>query len=607
MKLTLMHKGLLLVSIPLCFEIAMFSVLINMQEQVERDAQILEHKRQINECMNTIINDMARIALVKKRFQQGPSSTENLLRKNVDELLQAFAKVEELTKDEPELLQSVQTSKKAVLNAKEELTLVRSQVRNASSIEEVNGFLIASRKRLDADLAVALNSGILDIVNKTEQGEDLEKNIEARHRITLLLRCALWISAILGISLAVVYSRNLTLRIMRVKENATRFANRESLRTVLTGNDEIAELDRAFHDATRQIETATRKERAILENATDLIFSLNEDLVITSANPSTELTIGTRPEDLIGETITSLIAPEEAEKLSQSLLQMIATTHKAELEVHMLRKNMSAAHADPLNVVVSASYSPRDKSFYCIVHDVTSQRQMERMRQEVVAMITHDLRTPLQTIRNYLEMLRLGMLGNLNDQGDSLLTIADKESRRMSTLIDGVLTLEKLRSGNTELNLENLDLFKLLDSCAKALELVSRDRQIEIEIEPFTPIEIRGDRLWLEQILLNVLTNALKFSPPKTRVTMSAKTIEDNAEIRIKDQGPGIPKEDQQRIFERFQRVSATAHKVGSGLGLNICKELLQLHKGSIRCESEQDQGSTFIILLPLAVKVAEV
>ncbi|MFN8550406.1 MAG: ATP-binding protein [Candidatus Obscuribacterales bacterium] len=607
MKLTLMHKGLLLVSIPLCFEIAMFSVLINMQEQVERDAQKLEHKRQINECMNTIINDMARIALVKKRFQQGPSSTENLLRKNVDELLQAFSKVEALTKDEPELLQSVQTSKKAVLNAKEELTLVRNQVRNASSIEEVNGFLIASRKRLDADLAVALNSGILDIVNKTEQGEDLEKNIEARHRITLLLRCALWISAILGITLAVVYSRNLTLRIMRVKENATRFANRESLRTVLTGNDEIAELDRAFHDATRQIETATRKERAILENATDLIFSLNEELVITSANPSTELTIGRRPEDLIGEKITSLVAPEEAEKLSQSLLQMISTTHKAELEVHMLRNNISAAHAEPLNVVVSASYSPRDKSFYCIVHDVTSQRQMELMRQEVVAMITHDLRTPLQTIKNYLEMLRLGMLGNLNDQGDSLLTIADKESRRMSTLIDGVLTLEKLRSGNTELNLETLDLFKLLDSCAKALELVSRERKIEIAIEPFTPIEIRGDRLWLEQILINVLSNALKFSPPKTTVTMSAKTIQDNAEIRIKDQGPGIPKEDQERIFERFQRVTATAHKVGSGLGLNICKELLLLHKGSIRCESEQDQGSTFIILLPLASKVVEV
>ena len=599
MKLTLMHKGLLLVSIPLCFEIAMFSVLIGLQDQVELDAQRLDHKRQVNECVNIIIHDVAQVALVKKRFQQNQSSPESMLRKHIDDLLQTFAKLEQLTKDDPELLQAVQTSKKAVLNAKDELTYVRSEIRKLTSFDQVSPILIASRKRLDADLATALNSGVLDLANKTEQTEDLEKNAQARHQITLLLRCALWISAALGITLAIIYSRNLTLRIMRVKENATRFANRESLRTVLTGDDEIAEVDRAFHEATRQIEMATRKERAILENATDLIFSLDDDLIITSANPSTEATIGKRPEELVGQSLLTLVASEDATMLTHILRQMVSSTHKAELEVHLLRDDM-----DPLNEVVSASYSPRDKSFYCILHDVTSQRQMERLRQEVVAMITHDLRTPLQTIRNYLEMLKLGMFGQLNDQGDKLLALSDKESKRMSTLIDGVLTLEKLRSGNTTLNLENIDLSSLLDSCAKALELVAQEKEIIIEIEPFEATEIRGDRVWLEQILINILSNALKFSPANTTVTLTSVVTGENAEIRIKDQGPGIPKEDQLRIFERFQRVSATAHKVGSGLGLNICKELLLLHHGSITCESEPGEGSTFIILLPLAVKV---
>ncbi len=602
MKLTLMHKGLLLVGIPLCFELVMFSVLIGLQDQIERDNQKLDHRRQINECVNTIIHDLAQVALVKKRFQQGPSSTENLLRKNIDDLLQNFSRLEDLTQNEPDLLRAVQISKQAVLNAKDELTRVRSEVRGAGSIEEINKILIASRKRLDADLAVALSSGILDIANNSDQSQDLEKNAQTRHQITLLLRIALGISAALGISLAIVYSRNLTLRIMRVKENTTRFANRESLRTVLSGNDEIAELDRAFHDATKQIETATRKERAILENATDLIFSLDDSLIITSANPSTETTIGVRPEDLIGRKLSELVLDADATRLTETLLQMVSTTHKAELEVQLLRDNV-----DPLDVVVSASYSPRDKSFYCILHDVTSQRQMERMRQEVVAMITHDLRTPLQTVKNYLEMLKLGMLGTLNDQGDSLLKLSDKESRRMSTLIDGVLTLEKLRSGNTELNLENLNLMQLLDSCARSLELIAAEKKIDISINPFEELAVQGDRVWLEQILINVLSNAVKFSPPETKIAISAAPVRENAEIRIQDQGPGIPPEERERIFERFKRVASTAHKVGSGLGLNICKELLVLHRGSIRCESEVGKGSTFIISLPLAQKLAEV
>ncbi|MFA7340886.1 MAG: ATP-binding protein [Candidatus Obscuribacterales bacterium] len=602
MKLTLLHKGLLLVSIPLFFEIAMFSVLIALQDQVEREAQRLDHKKQVNQCINTIIRDVAKIGIMKKRYQRGATSTENLLRQYIDELLLTFSKLENLTKDDPELLKSVQLSKRAVLDAKEEFTNVRVELRKATSFDSVNEIIIASRKRLDNDLAAALNAGILDLANKTEPSEDLERNAQVRHQITILLRYALWISVLLGVALATLYSRNLTLRIMRVRENATRFANRQSLHRALAGDDEIAELDRAFHEASRLIDAATRKERAILENATDLIFSLDDDLVITSVNPSAESTIGKASDQLIGQPLTTIIASEEATMLKQTLRQMVSSTHKAELEVHLLRETM-----DPLNVVVSASYSPKDESFYCILHDVTSQRQMERLRQEVVAMITHDLRTPLHTIRNYLEMLKLGMLGKLNDDGDKLLALTDRESRRMSTLIDEVLTLEKLRSGNMTLNLENIELISLLDGCAKALELVAQEKTIAIEIEPLEVAEIRGDRVWLEQVLINILSNALKFSPPNSKVTIKSRIAGQAVEIRITDQGPGIAAEEQLKIFERFHRVSSTAHKVGSGLGLNICKELILLHHGSISCENEQGQGSTFIILLPRAVGVVSI
>jgi two-component system phosphate regulon sensor histidine kinase PhoR len=598
MKLTLMHKGLLLVSIPVCFEIGMFSALIYLQEQVEHEARRLDHKRQVNESVNTIIRDVAKIGLQKKRYIQGTASAERI-RKYIENLLKEFTKLEQLTKDDPELLRSVLLSKKAVLDARDEFRNVRIELQKVRSPEEFTAVLVASRKRLDAALASALNAGVLDLANKTEQGADLEKNVQARHQITIVLRNALWISVLLGILSAFWYSRSLTLRIMQLKENASLFAFRKPLKEVMTGNDEITELDKAFHEATRLIETATRKERAILENASDLIFSVDEDLLITSANPSAEATIGKTLDKLVGRSLASIFSEQDEPKLANEFAQMVSSGHKAEFEVLLLREN-----ATPLNVVVSASYSPRDQSFYCILHDVTAQREMENLRREVVAMITHDLRTPLQTIQNYLEMLKSGMLGTLTAQGDKLLNLTDRESHRMATLVDSVLTLEKLRSGTMTITVDNVDLFGLLDSCIKALQLTANEKDIALDIQPFDPIEVRGDQVWLEQILINIVSNAVKFSPSHTQVSLSVTASGENAEIRIMDQGPGIPAEDLPKIFDRFHRVSATAHREGSGLGLSICQELIHLHHGSISCESEPGHGSTFIIVLPLASRV---
>lgn len=609
MKLTLMHKGLLLVGIPVCFEIGMFSVLIGLQDQVEREAQRLDHKRQVNESVNNVIRDVAKVGIMKKRYQQEHTATAQDLQLLVENILGECLKLEKLTKDDPELLHSVLLSKKAILDAKDEFKNVRIELRKASSPEEFKEIMMNSRKRLDSDLALALNAGVLDLANKTEPGADLEKNVQDRHQITMLLRYALWMSAGLGITLAILYSRNLSSRVMRLKENAALFAERQPLLDTMKGNDEIADLDRAFHEATNLVEIATRKERAILENASDLIFSLDEDLLITSANPSAEAIIGKSAGELIGEPLTAFIVSEDATRLKAEFKQMVSAANKSTMEVRLVN-----GKAEPSNVVVSASYSPSDEAFYCILHDVTAQRQMENLRQEVTAMITHDLRTPLQTIRNYLEMLKNGMLGNLNEQGNKLLHLTDKESQRMNTLIDGVLTLEKLRSGNMTLNLDMIDVQSWLEDCARSLELVAREKSISIKIEPCKPCKIQGDRVWLEQVMLNILGNALKFSPAKTQVTISATIKEmqksnpanksgDKVAIRVKDQGPGIPLQEQEKIFDRFHRVADTSYKAGAGLGLNICQELVKLHDGNIYCQSEPGDGSTFIILLPLAGK----
>jgi signal transduction histidine kinase len=224
------------------------------------------------------------------------------------------------------------------------------------------------------------------------------------------------------------------------------------------------------------------------------------------------------------------------------------------------------------------------------------------MRQEVTAMITHDLKTPLQSIRSFLEMLHHGMLGELNEQGDALLTLSEKESMRMVGLIDSVLQLERIRSGSVGLKVADLTVGDLLDKSADAVQVLADEKQIELkrEYEQVKAETIQGDGFWLEQVLVNILSNAIKFSPPKTSVIVTVQSSPALLVIRISDKGPGIPKEERKLVFERFHRVASTSSNIaGSGLGLTISKELVELHHGTIDIESEVGSGSTFNIRLP--------
>jgi signal transduction histidine kinase len=241
-----------------------------------------------------------------------------------------------------------------------------------------------------------------------------------------------------------------------------------------------------------------------------------------------------------------------------------------------------------------------DRNFHCAAELTQAAK---RMRQEVTAMITHDLKTPLQSVRSYLNMMEHGHFGALNEQGVKLLATTQNASEHMVALIDNVLQLEKLRTGNVRLQAAPIKLAPLLDKCLDSVKLLAAEKAITLSrsYNQSSSENADGDAFWLEQVFVNILSNAIKFTPRNSTVSVSTHSANGDVEIRIADQGPGIPEADKKLIFDRFHRVQSTASVAGTGLGLPIAKELIELHHGSISVESDVGKGSTFAIRLPLS------
>jgi signal transduction histidine kinase len=231
--------------------------------------------------------------------------------------------------------------------------------------------------------------------------------------------------------------------------------------------------------------------------------------------------------------------------------------------------------------------------------------EANRLKDQFLSMASHELKTPITTIRGQAQVMlrRLSKQKELPGQFSEVRTTLeriDEQTYRLTTLVDDLLDLSSMRSGKIELRWSTCDVREI---CARVVEdqrLLST-RAIELEVPP-TPVILQADNERLGQVVTNLVSNALKYSPDESSVQVSVHQRDKVAVIEVRDSGQGIPKEEQKHIFETFYRSSdaQTARKSGWGLGLAICKDIVDRHKGCIWCESRVGEGSTFFVELPL-------
>lgn len=227
--------------------------------------------------------------------------------------------------------------------------------------------------------------------------------------------------------------------------------------------------------------------------------------------------------------------------------------------------------------------------------------ELSRRKDEFVALVSHELRVPLTSLRGSLSVLAAGVLGPLPEKGQRMLDIALTSIDRMARLINDLLDVERLDSGRVQLDLQPWTVTDLLEQAADVVRPLAESEGVSLQMHPLdAEVAVDGDRI--VQALTNLLSNAVKFSPPHGRVVLEASLLGDTLELSVSDQGEGIPAERQAEIFEPFHqlRISDAKEKGGTGLGLAICRGIAQQHGGRIRVESEPGRGSRFIITVPV-------
>ena len=237
-----------------------------------------------------------------------------------------------------------------------------------------------------------------------------------------------------------------------------------------------------------------------------------------------------------------------------------------------------------------------------MIEDITELRRLEQMRTDFTANVSHELKTPLTSIRGFVETLLDGAIDN-PEMARKFLNIIMMEANRLTRLVNDILSISKLEAGDTEVSLGRLRLDKMASDVCEVLQIHAKEKQIDLSInENDEPIYVWGNSDRLEQLLMNLIENAIKYNQPGGSVRVSVYGTAENAYFLVSDTGIGIAEEHLPRLFERFYRVDKGRSRSmgGTGLGLAIVKHIVDLHKGAIRLHSVEGRGTEFTVTLPL-------
>ncbi|MBY0358909.1 MAG: cell wall metabolism sensor histidine kinase WalK [Candidatus Obscuribacterales bacterium] len=238
-----------------------------------------------------------------------------------------------------------------------------------------------------------------------------------------------------------------------------------------------------------------------------------------------------------------------------------------------------------------------------IMHDITRQADLDRMKNEFISNVSHELRTPITSIKSYVDTICTHGDKLEPDIYKEFMQIIDSEADRLMNLVNEVLELSKLEEADRELEMESQDLRPAAEYTSRALSMMAKDKDISLEFAADDPLPaVLMNRESIERAIINLLTNAIKYTPKGGKVLLSVANCPESKQIKVtvKDNGIGIPEECLENIFDRFYRVEKKVHTIkGTGLGLTIVKNIVEIHGGEVKVESEIGMGSSFMFLLP--------
>ena len=414
-------------------------------------------------------------------------------------------------------------------------------------------------------------------------------------QLFLIIVQALLVGLLISVLLSFLLSKTMIIPIERLTEGAERVASGDFGSTIeVESTDEIGILTTTFNDMAAVLQDtleAVENERNKLDtlflHMTDGVVAFGRDGSVLHSNPAVSQMLGREVsfydyDALFGDKfpMKKVLSLQRPDFVSGEL-----TARERILELYL------APFSDG-----------EDGGVMAVLHDVTAQRKNDEMRKEFVANVSHELRTPLTNVRSYAETLRT--VEDIPRETESgFLDIIISETDRMTRIVQDLLTLSRLDSGRAEIKMVRFPLLEALESVCRAVELEAQRRGHTLVRSYGRSLPmITGDRSRLEQVMMNVVGNSIKYTPDGGTITVDAGMRGGKVWIEVSDTGIGIPPKDRERIFDRFYRVDKARSREsgGTGLGLSIAREIVLRHKGAIRLAPHDGPGTTVRIELPI-------
>lgn len=443
--------------------------------------------------------------------------------------------------------------------------------------------------------------------------------VYALYAVPMLLPTAIWL-AVQGTPVQFYISLMVFMYLGTVLASAARISEtiKESLRLRYERSDLIERLSKSkgqLEEANRELaaegnrraivqrklQDANQFLERIMDSVTDGIFVLDRGGRVTRSNHALANFAGVLSTQIVGRPFIDLFMSDSQQGLKAAFESLLDGDESRTLDDLLLTK--PSGETRTLSVSLAPILGDEHSALVGVARDVTDQRQLERMKEDFLSTVSHELRTPLTSIRG-----ALGLIAHSNDELDeqsrSLLTIADSNSDRLLRLIDDLLDLQSLRIAKMRFQFSTEPVAALLRHAVEINGTYAHQHNVQLELlEPLEQGFVHVDRDRLVQVMTNLISNAAKFSAPRSTVKVYTERVGPGVRIAVKDSGPGIANEFRGRIFQRFSQAdsSDSRNKGGTGLGLSICKSLVESMHGCIGFESEVGRGSTFYVELPLA------
>lgn len=376
-----------------------------------------------------------------------------------------------------------------------------------------------------------------------------------------------------------------------------------SQRVEITSDDEIGTLGTSFNYLTEKldetlIEISSEKSKldAIINNMADGLMAIDEKGFITLYNQSLLKLLDTKAMVLYGNNLTQL-----SREIGMNIrLEEIKKSLETSQDGNLVKKTK-----DQKTLRISTAFYKDDgqrlKGYALLFHDITESHKLEEMRREFVANVSHELKTPITTIKTYAETLGSGLVDDEKTQIEFAKTI-EKEADRMTNLVKDLLDLSHIDFKKTKWDMEGIKVSELVRENVENLKIYQEDKEQTIKVLENADPVIYGDKNKISQVMVNIISNAIKYTAKGGIIEIEISQDKNYGYIAIKDDGIGIPQQETERIFERFYRVDkGRAREMGgTGLGLAIARDIVREHKGDIFAKSSLGEGSTFTIKLPL-------